>query len=475
MKKSILFLSSCALAISANAQDKQNIVFILVDDLGWADLGVNGSDYYETPNIDRLAAQGIFFSNAHSASPVSSPARGAIMTGRTPARTGYTGLIGQWGKPAKGNLIDADFAPNIATEEFTLAEAFKSHGYKTMHFGKWHLGETEPTMPLAQGFDTSITGYEEGKWKQQRFNEKGEFITDLLTDKALESIKENKDEPFFLNLCYYAVHTPIVAKPNDIAYFKEKAVKMGLDSKEAIITGELQPALPWFKQEKGVKGNVARRVIQSDPTYAAFLYCLDQNIGRVMDLIEELNLTDKTTFVFYSDNGGLSVSAGEGTPTCNAPLNEGKGWAFEGGIRVPLIVSSPKSQIKGTVCDAPIVGTDLYPTLLEIAELPLEKKQHVDGESFKAALDGKSIKRSPIFWHSPHYFNQGGYPFSAVLDGDWKYTYCYDLEKAFLFNIKEDLSEQNNLINSHTKEAKRLKKLLDKYLTEVDAKFPSVR
>ncbi|MFI3268621.1 MAG: sulfatase [Rikenellaceae bacterium] len=470
MKKSILFLSSL-LAVNANAQEKQNVVFILVDDLGWADLGVNGSEFYETPNIDKLAQKGVFFSDAHSASPVSSPARGAIMTGCSPARTGYTGLIGQWGKPSKGKLIDADFAPHIATEEFTLAEAFKSHGYKTMHFGKWHLGETEPTMPLAQGFDTSLTGYEEGTWQRQRFNEKGEFITDLLTDKALEAIEENKDEPFFLNLCYYAVHTPIVAKPDDIAYFTEKAKKMGLDTQTALVKGEVRPSLSWFQQEKGNYTNVLRRIIQSDPTYAAFLYCLDQNVGRLVQLIEDLGLSDNTTFVFYSDNGGLSSS--EGSPTCNAPLNEGKGWAFEGGIRVPLIVYSPNAKISGTVCDSPIVGTDLYPTLLEIAGLPLEKQQHVDGESFKPLLDGKTVKRSPIFWHSPHYFNQGGYPFSAVYDGEWKYTYCYDLEKAYLFNLKEDISEKNNLIDSHPKEAKRLRKLLDKYLIEVDAKYPT--
>lgn len=472
MKKELLLLTSALASVATvSAQEKQNIIFILCDDLGWADLSCNGSEFYETPNIDKLAQKGIFFSNAHSAAPVSSPARGAIMTGRAPSRTGYTGLSGQWGRPSKGTLIDADFAPNVATEEHTIAESFKAYGYSTLHFGKWHLGDKSAplTLPLAQGFDRYVTGYEDGKWEKGRFNDKGEFITDLLTDRALEAIKENKDNAFYLNMWYYAVHTPIIAKPDDIAYFTQKAKMMGLDTQEALVVGERNPALSWFMQSKGVYPNVTRRIIQSNPTYAAFLFCLDQNIGRIVSCLEDLGIDDKTTIVFYSDNGGLSSS--EGSPTCNAPLNEGKGWSYEGGVRVPLIVYHPDAKVAGERSEQPITGTDIYPTLLELAGLPLEKEHHLDGESFKPIFDGKKTKRSPICWHSPHYFNQGGHPFSSVYDGEWKYVYFYDLEQEFLYNMKNDLSEQNNLATTKPKEVKRLREILDAYLEDVDAKY----
>lgn len=368
-----LCLLSTILPIAAHSCNKQNVIFILADDLGWADLSCNGSKFYETPNIDRLAQKGIFFSNAHAASPVSSPARGAIMTGKYPSRTRYTGLLGQWGKPSLGRLIDADFSPNISAQEFTLAEAFKEGGYKTLHLGKWHLGESEETMPLNQGFDVNITGYEEGKWQAQRFNEKGEFVTDILTNKTLKVIKKNRDKPFFLNLWYYAVHTPIRAKEKDIEYFKEKAKRLGLDTVNPIEEAERFPAVPWFIQRKGGKrGNLKRRMFQSDPVYAAFLYCLDQNIGRIMQLLNDLKLNERTTIVFFSDNGGLSTS--EGSPTCNIPLRDGKGWDSEGGVRVPLIIYSPVVNTKEHVCDSPVVGTDLYPTLLELCGLPLCEK-----------------------------------------------------------------------------------------------------
>lgn len=466
-----LCLLSAVLPIIVHAQKKQNVIFILADDLGWADVSCNGSVFYETPNIDKLAQKGVFFKNAYAASPVSSPARGAIMTGKYPSRTGYTGLIGQWGKPSLGKLIDADFAPNISTEEFTLAEAFQRNGYKTFHFGKWHLGETEEAMPLRQGFDINITGFEEGKWEVQRFNEKGEFVTDVLTDKVLNVIKENKNEPFFLNLWYYAVHTPIKAKKKDIDYFKDKARRLGLDTINPIEKGESFPAIPWFLQRKGDnRSGIQRRMLQSDPVYAAFLYCLDQNVGRVIQLLDELKLSGHTTIVFYSDNGGLSTS--EGSPTCNSPLRDGKGWDSEGGLRVPLIIYSPEVKNERKVCDYPVVGTDIYPTLLELCGLPLYNEQHVDGVSMLSLLKGKIVKRKPIYWHSPHYFNQGGYPFSAVIDGDWKYVYRYDLETSYLYNLKKDIGEKNNMIQENKKEANRLKSLLDVFKKEVNALYP---
>lgn len=459
-------------SMSLQAEERQNVIFILADDLGWADLGCNGSSFYETPNLDRLASHGMLFKRAYAGSPISSAARGAIMTGKYPSRTGYTGLSGQWKKPSLGRLIDADFSPNISTDEYTMAEAFHDNGYKTIHVGKWHLGETDETMPLGQGFDKYFSGYENGKWKRGRFNEKGEFVTDVLTDIAINSIKECGDKPFFLNLWYYAVHTPIMAKEKDIEYFKAKAKRLGLDKKKAIVRGEPFPAVPWFLQEKGDNRNgTRRRIIQSDPVYAAFLYCLDQNIGRIIDYLDESGLSENTTIVFYSDNGGLATS--EGSPTCNSPLKDGKGWDSEGGIRIPLVIYSPKMKTDKHICKSTIVGTDLYPTLLELCGLPLYPKQHIDGVSRLSLLQGNEEGRKPVFWHSPHYFNQGGYPFSAVIDGDWKYIYRYDLETSYLYNLKDDIGEKANLVNKNAEVREVLKQKLDKYLKEVKAKYPT--
>ena len=274
-----------------------------------------------------------------------------------------------------------------------------------------------------------------------------------------------------MNLWYYAVHTPIKAKKKDIDYFKEKAKRLGLDTINAIETGDPFPAIPWFLQKKGDNRNgTQRRMFQSDPVYAAFLYCLDQNIGRIIQLLNDLKLSEHTTIVFYSDNGGLSTS--EGSPTCNAPLKDGKGWDSEGGVRVPLIIYTPKVKTEKHVCDCPVVGTDLYPTLLDLCGLPLYEEQHIDGVSILPLLEGKVVRRDPIYWHSPHYFNQGGYPFSAIMDGDWKYIYRYDLETSYLYNLKKDIGEKDNVIHKNKKEANRLKSLFATYLKEVNALYP---
>lgn len=466
----LLCFSAVALqsvAIEAYSFEKKNVLFILIDDLGWKDLQCNGSDFYETPNIDKLATDGMFFTHAYSASPVSAPARGAIMSGKFPSRNGYTGLSGQWGKPSKGRMIDADFLPALPSEELTMLEAFKKHGYNTYHFGKWHLGEDSNHSPLSQGADKYITGFENSKWSGQRFNQNGEFITDVLTDSVIAKIDKNSDNPFFINLWYYAVHTPIRAKTKDIEYFKAKSQRLGLDTLEAFTVGEYYPALPWFKKKNE---KIKRRIIQSDPVYAAFLYCLDYNIGRIINKLKESCLYDNTIIVFYSDNGGLSSA--ENSPTCNSPLKEGKGWDCEGGLRVPLIIKAPGTHINRGVCDSVLAGTDIYPTLLELCGLPFEKTQHIDGQSIIGLLKGDEMEHKPIYWHSPHYFNNGGYPFSAVYKDGWKYVYRYDLNQEYLYNIKDDISEQKNCVKSDIFRKKELKKLLDNYLQEVKANYP---
>lgn len=473
MKKMMLVMLGALLCFGAShaEQSRPNVVFILADDLGWMDVAYHGSRFYETPNLDRLAKMGMQFSRAYAAAQVCAPTRGSIMSGKYPARSGFTGLTGQHGKPSKGKLVDADFTPGLPGSEVTLAECLQGHGYRTWHLGKWHLGEDGEYAPEQQGFDRYITGFEEGRWQGKRFR-KGDnkFISDHLTDCALALIDEADNRPFFLNLWYYAVHTPIKAKPEDIAYFTEKAKKMGLDQVQAFEKGEHYPAAPWFDETRTSK-RIRRRVIQSDPVYAAFVYCLDANVGRLMDGLEERGLMEDTVIVFFSDNGGLSSA--EGSPTCNAPLREGKGWMYEGGMREPCSIVWKGRVEPGQLCDTPIVSTDFYPTILDLANLELMPEQHMDGVSLMPLLKGeKALSRKALFWHSPHYFNNGSHPFSAVLCDDWKYIYNYQTEQAELYDLQRDQEEQNNLISKEVERGKTMKAQLDQWLHEVKAKHP---
>ncbi len=472
VKTYILFVIFCALWLNSRGeQGKPNIVFIMADDLGWMDVVYNGSRFYETPNLDALAQRGMAFSRAYTAAPVCAPTRGSIMSGKYPVTSGYTGLPGQHGKPSKGKLIDADFEPGLPLEEFTLAEALKEGGYKCMHIGKWHLGEEEEYAPDKQGFDFSQTGFEGAKWKGKRFRQAdNKFITDHLTDIAIAKVKEKRGEPFFLNLWYYAVHTPVKAKAEDIEYFTEKARRMGLDTISPFEKGENYLACPWFDQQRTEK-HISRRVVQSDPVYAAFVYCLDYNIGRMVKSLEDEGLMENTIVVFFSDNGGLSSA--EGSPTSNFPLHEGKGWVYEGGQRVPCIVAWDKHIKSRQEYDKPIVSTDFYPTLLDLAGFDLLPSQHVDGVSLVPALNGNDkFERGDIYWHSPHYFNNGGYPFKAIVHKNWKYVYNYHEEKAMLFDIENDLGEQKNLLGDNPKKAKQLEKRLNSWLNTIDPQYP---
>lgn len=464
---------------------KKNVVLILADDLGWADLSITTSEFYETPNIAKLAKQGTFYRNAYSAATVCSPARGAIMSGQFPATNGYTGLEGQWGRPSKGRFIDAEFASHLALTQVTLAEALQQHGYHTAHFGKWHLGRGAQYGPLQQGFDQFYSGFEEGiwrgktfpkqvknyhekKWQGKRFNDQGEFITDVLTDKVLATIDRNKNNPFFLNIWYWAVHTPIKAKAKDIAYFKAKAKRMGLDKVEPFQFDGYFPADPHYKKQQGTP--VKKRIIQSDPVYAAFVYSLDQNIGRIMDKLDALGLTDNTVILFASDNGGLSSA--EGSPTSNAPLKEGKGWSFDGGLRIPLIIKGTDFPANQTIT-TDVSTTDLYPTILAVNSLPLRPTQHKDGRSLLPHSQHSEVKQDrKLFWHSPHYFNNGGYPFSGVLTQGWKYVYRYDINESALFNLNQDPYETNNLALSDPDRVDKLKSQLNHWKKSVRAQEP---
>jgi len=451
---------------------KPNIIFILLDDLGWKDLGCYGSSFYETPNLDRLASEGIMFTDAYAAAPVCSPTRASILSGKYPATVGVTQYIGGH---AEGKLCDVPYLHELPIGEISLARALKEHGgYRTWHVGKWHLGSRE-TWPQNHGFDVNVGGCD---WGSPRGNgyfspyncptlpdgPPGEYLTDRLTGEAIKLIESGGDTPFFLNLWHYAVHTPIQAPEALIEKYRRKAAALGLDKLDPMEEGDLFPC------EHKRTQKIQRRKFQSDPAYAAMVENLDWNIGRLLKALESSGKSGNTIVIFTSDNGGLATA--EGSPTCNAPLAEGKGWMYEGGSREPLLIRWPGVIAPGSRTGEPVTSPDFYPTLLEAAGLAPMPAQHVDGVSFLPLLKGASFDRGPIFWHYPHYSNQGGTPGCAVRDGDWKLIEFFEDGRCELYNLKEDISEEHDLAAVETAIVKDLKTKLDAWKIAVEAKIP---
>lgn len=451
-------------------QTRPNIVLIVADDLGWRDLGCYGSTFYETPVLDALASEGMRFTDAYAASPVCSPTRASIMTGKYPARVGITQFIGGH---AVGRLCDVPYFPFLPASEYTLARAFKDAGYRTWHVGKWHLGG-RGSWPDHHGFDVNIGGCEWGRpmhgyWSPYHCpalsdGPDGEYLTDRLTDEAIALLEGDDDAPFFLNFWPYAVHTPIEAPEPLVAKYRDKARTMGLDQVDPFETGEHFPF--WQKRDLRVR----RRRVQSDPAYAAMVENLDWNIGRLLRALEEPGKGRRTCVVFTSDNGGLSTA--EGSPTCNAPLSEGKGWTYEGGVREPLIVRWPGVVPAGTVSDVPVTSPDLCPTLLEAAAISPSAEQCKDGQSFVPALRGEPFERGPIFWYYPHYSNQGGTPAAAVRRGTWKLIRSYDGGTTELYELSDDIAEDNDLAAKEPGVARTLTSELEAWCAEVGAAAP---
>ena len=379
------------------------------------------------------------------------------------------------GADSKGKLLSAPYVHELPLEETSIATALREGGYRTWHVGKWHLGERE-FYPDRHGFDVNIGGCHWGHPAYGYFSPyhietlpegpDGEYLTDRLTDEAIKLIREKDDRPFFLNLWHYTVHMPVQAKPEDIARFEEKAKRMGLDTIDPIVEGENFPVLHKANER------VQRRRIQSDPVYAAMIYNMDWNVGRLLDALEETGQADNTIIVFTSDNGGLSSA--EGSPTCNAPLSEGKGWMNEGGVREPLIVKWPGVVRPHSTCSVPVTSPDFYPTFLEMAGLPLMPDQHVDGESFLPLLKGEEqLKRDAIFWHYPNYSNQGCTPGCSMRMGDYKLLLFFEDDHVELYNLREDISEQHDLAAQMPELAEQMRKRLEEWLIDVQAKLPT--
>jgi arylsulfatase A-like enzyme len=453
---------------------RPNIIFILIDDMGWRDLGCYGSSFYETPNIDRLAAQGMQFSNAYAACPVCSPTRASILTGKYPGRLRLTNwLIGE----ERGKLLEVPYVKHLSLDEVSLARALKERGgYRTYHVGKWHLGGPE-YWPEHHGFDINVGGHTSGMPEEGYFSPwgiptledgpEGEYLDDRLTDEAIALLRNNGDDPFFLYFPTYLVHTPIEAKEEDIAYFRAKAEGMGLDQIEPFVEGEPFPC------EHKRDQRILRRIVQSDPVYAAMVKCLDDNIGRLLDALDDLGKAEETIVIFTSDNGGLATA--EGSPTCNAPLAEGKGWMYEGGTREPLMIRWPGHIEPGSTCDTPMTSPDFYPTLLAAAGLDAMPDQHCDGENIMPLLTSQTdhgLDKRAIYWHYPHYGNQGGTPGSSVREGDWKLIEFFEDGRLELYNLRNDISEDHNVAADHPELTDRLASQLAAWRESVEAQIP---
>ena len=464
---------------SDSASSTPNFVFILVDDLGWADLGCYGSTFHETPNIDQLAAEGVRFTHAYAACPVCSPTRASIMSGKYPARIKVTDWIkGRQSRlPSEpGNRLMAPaFEHQMALEEITVAEALKEAGYTTFFAGKWHMGEEPDYWPEHQGFDINKGGHNRGSppggyfspYKNPRLSDgpEGEHLTDRLTTESIQFLDSVGENPFLLYLSFYTVHTPLQGKDSLIAKYQAKADALAYSDEQ-----RFDRATPWMERAPQ-RGRWLVRKKQDHPIYGSMMESLDQNVGRLMNHLKSLGLEENTVVFFMSDNGGLATS--EGSPTSNLPLRAGKGWLYEGGIREPMLVKWPGSPTVGSVCDYPVTSTDFYPTILEMAGLPPKPQQHLDGVSMVPLLTGEeNLDREAIFWHYPHYSNQGGRPGGVIRSGDYKLIEFYEEGKRELYNLANDPGENDNLANQFPALVDSLGTQLQQWLKDTDADMP---
>lgn len=437
-----------------------NIVLILIDDLGWKDLGCYGSAFHQTPNIDALAKKGMLFTAAYASSPICSPSRASIMTGKYPARLRFTGHITPLGRhrhPPTSRIIPPDDFMYLRSEEVTIAEALKPAKYVSASIGKWHLG-AQPLWPEAQGFNLNAGGRTRGStesyfypytdpkatanpewtaaWSSESLplsegGRPGEYLTDRLTDEAVRFIKANKDQPFFLYLPHFAVHTPLQAP--------EPLVKK--------YSARLPTGAP-----------------QNRATYAAMVESVDQSVGRLTDTLRQLGLDDNTVIIFTSDNGGVGAAD-------NSPLRAGKGHLYEGGIRVPLIVVWPGQVKAGSTCRVPVVGADLRPTITQLAGNDVRTNQNIDGRSLVPLLTGQGRwHREELYWYYPHYSPHGNKPGAAIRAGDYKLIENYDPANVELYDLSGDIGERVDLAGRMPQITTRLRAKLHDWLKSVDAK-----
>ncbi|MGB4736822.1 MAG: sulfatase [Fuerstiella sp.] len=448
-----VFMMFANSAQSVLASERPNIVFFFIDDLGWADLGYQGSEFYETPNIDKLAASGMVFTNAYAAAPNCAPSRACLLSGQYSPRHGvYTVGTSRRGKDKDRRLEPTQNTEVLDGKFITWAEVLNQNDYVLASMGKWHLGDD----PTTQGFDINVAGKHWGspsgggyhspyKYPNLEQDRPGEYLTDRLTDEAVEFVEANKDKPFFLYLSHYAVHTPIQAKSDVAARYKAKP------------SGQHQ----------------------NNANYAAMVESVDDSVGKVLAAVDRLRLTDNTIVVFYSDNGGHSGA------TSNHPLRGSKGMLYEGGIREPFICRWPGVTTAGAVCQQPIIGVDLYPTFVEMTNSKTPDDYLLDGLSIVPMLKDPSatLPRESIFWHFPCYLEGAGdpsggpfrtTPAGAIRMGDWKLIEWFESGRLELYNLKNDLGESTVLNESHPEKLRQLHAAMKQWRRDVAAPIPTV-
>lgn len=456
------------------AADQPNFVFILVDDLGKEDLGIEGSAFYETPRIDALAKRSMRFVRGYSSCQVCSPSRAAIQSGKTPARlqiTDYISVKGdnqpeQWNRNTK--LLPSPYKSELPLEEVTVAEALKENGYSTFFAGKWHLG-ADGFTPSEQGYDVNVGGYHYGTppggyhspYNNPKLSddEPGTELPIRLGNETAKFISEQAKggAPFFAMLSFYSVHAPIQCSENRWKKYQAKAEAMGLTKRSE----------PRFEIDRSKEV----RQVQDHPVYAGMMAALDDAVGVVLDAIEDAGIANNTVVIFTSDNGG--VSSGDGFATACLPMRGGKGRQWEGGIRQPYYIAWPGVTNEGGISEVPATGTDFYPTILDMAGLDGKPEQHLDGVSLVPALKGESVDTRDLFWHYPHYGNQGGDPSAIILRGDWKLIHYFEDGRYELYNIARDTGETNDLAAERPSKVTEMATTLKTWQKEVGASFPT--
>jgi len=451
----ILLLNMVVLQIATvSARPRPNVIFFLIDDLGWKDLGCYGSTFYQTPNIDRLAEEGMRFTNGYAACNVCSPTRAAIMTGKYPARLLLTQWLpaGRW-SCAQNKLREGRYISNLPLEEITIAEALREAGYRTAFMGKWHLGTETYYYPEHQGFDLNVAGRDygapgsyfypfEGSWeipttgkmlqkKSPLSGQEGDYLVDRLAEEAEKFIRTHADEPFFLMLSHYAVHTPLQGKPDKVARYEQ---------------------VPEVHR-------------QGKADYAAMVESVDDSVGRVMQTLRELKLDEQTFIIFTSDNGGYAGA------TDNSPLRANKGSNYEGGVRVPVIIKWPGHTKPGSISHEPVISMDFYPTILAVTAQSLRPHQHVDGENLVPILTGSGgLQREAIYWHYPHYNDHPqSFPSGVIRARDWKLIEAFETSKLSLYNLVEDLGETRDLSDNEPAKVMELHAKLRAWRKDVGA------
>lgn len=456
MSRTYLIALTLAWLTAAIAHSKPlNVVFYLIDDMGWMDIGANGSDYYRTPHIDRLAAEGMRFTNGYAACNVCTPTRAAIMTGKYPARLLMTQWLpsGRWDAKAH-RLREARYLQAMPLEEFTIAEALREEGYSTAFMGKWHLGPEPYYFPRHQGFDVNVGGRDygapgsywypyQGKWLIPTTNQlyskrdtvvdgkEGDYLIDRIAEEGEKYIRSVADKPFFLMMSHYGVHTPLQGKPDKVARFE---------------------AIPDEKRK-------------GDPRYAAMVESIDDSVGRIVDTLEDLGLDDRTLIIFTSDNGGHSKA------TRNAPLRANKGSNYEGGLRVPVVIKWPGNTKPGSVSEELVYSGDFYPTILAATGSPMRPLQHIDGVDLTPVLRGEGDSgRDALFWHYPHYNRHPqNFPASIIRKGKWKLIEKLDTGELELYDLDSDIGETSNLAEARPELTQRLYGELDQWRQDVGA------